>query len=72
MNGNKRIAMTTLFVFLIINGKWLKVQHEELYEFSRLVAGSEAGLKDSIVQLIKQFISNHIVDLPKQDLEETK
>ena len=33
-NGNKRIAMTTLFVFLYRNGKWLKVDTQELYNFT--------------------------------------
>lgn len=37
-NGNKRIAMTTLFVLLHKNGKWLKVDTQELYNFTVWVA----------------------------------
>jgi death-on-curing family protein len=39
-NGNKRIAMTTLFVFLYKNGKWLKVDAQELYNFTVWIAQS--------------------------------
>ena len=34
-NGNKRIAMTTLFVFLYKRKKWLKVDNQELYNFAK-------------------------------------
>ena len=37
-NGNKRIAVTTLLVFLYENGKWLKVGNQELYSFAVWVA----------------------------------
>ena len=37
-NGNKRIAVTTLFVFLSINKKWIKVDNQELYNFAVWVA----------------------------------
>src|SRR5512143_1779382 len=45
-NGNKRIAMTTLFVFLHKNKKWLRVDNQELYNFARWVAESNPKIKD--------------------------
>ena len=39
-NGNKRIAMTILFVFLHRNKKWLKVNTQELYNFAMWVTQS--------------------------------
>ena len=39
-NGNKRIAMTTLFVFLYKNKKWLKIDSKELYDFALWVTQS--------------------------------
>ena len=33
-NGNKRIAMTTLFAFLYKNKRWLKADNRELYNFA--------------------------------------
>lgn len=62
-NGNKRIAMTTLFVFLYINGKWLKVDTQNLYNFAVWVAGSPAELKDDVVAGIERYIKSHISDL---------
>ena len=33
-NGNKRMAVTALFLFLYLNKKWLKVDNTELYNFA--------------------------------------
>lgn len=60
-NGNKRIAMTTLFVFLYKNKKWLKVDNQELYNFAVWVAGSPAKLKDSVVEGIEKFIKLYMI-----------
>lgn len=64
-NGNKRLAMTTLFVFLYKNKKWLKVSNQELYNFSVWVAQSPAKLKDAVVQGIKKFLEIYIVSLKR-------
>src|SRR5574343_88466 len=37
-NGNKRIAITSLFVFLTVNDKWLRVPMDKLYQFAVWVA----------------------------------
>jgi death-on-curing family protein len=60
-NGNKRIAMTTLFVFLYKNGKWLKVNEKELYNFAVWVAQSPARLKDEVVKGIEKFLKTYLV-----------
>jgi death-on-curing family protein len=62
-NGNKRIAMTTLFVFLYKNKKWLKVDNKKLYNFAVWVAGSLPELKGETVKAIEHFIKNHLVNL---------
>ena len=62
-NGNKRIAMTTLFVFLYKNGKWLKVNGQELYNFSVWVAGSPAKLKDAVVSGIEKFLESYLINV---------
>jgi len=63
MNGNKRIALTALLVFLFLNGKWLSVQQEELYQFIVNVAGSDARDKDRVIAGIKDFIAAHLSKL---------
>ena len=55
-NGNKRVAVVTLIYFLSSNGRNLKVGNEELYEFSKKIASSEAEHKDIILAEIRDFI----------------
>ena len=62
-NGNKRIALTTLFVFLYMNGKWLKVDTQSLYNFTVWIAQSPAELKDEVVMGIEKFIKSYMVKL---------
>ncbi len=62
-NGNKRIAMTTLFVFLYKNKKWLKVDTQELYNFTVWVAQSPRKVKEEVVKAIEKFFKVHIVNL---------
>ena len=62
-NGNKRISLTTLLVFLHRNGKWLAADAQELYNFTVWVAQSPAELKDEVVMGIEKFIKSHLVKL---------
>lgn len=62
-NGNKRIAMTTLFYFLYKNGKWLRVDNQELYNFAKWVAASNPKLKEPTIFAIQQFIKTYIINL---------
>ena len=64
-NGNKRIAMTALMVFLYKNKKWLKVDNKEFYNFSMWVAQSPARAKDEAVSATEKFIKAYLVDLQK-------
>ena len=62
-NGNKRIAMVTLFVFLYFNKKWLRVDDKELYNFAMWVAQSPARLKTDTVKATERFIKSFVIDL---------
>ena len=62
-NGNKRIAMQTLFVFLRKNKKWLRVDTKELYNFAVWVAQSPPKLKKETVEAIQKFLNTYLVDL---------
>jgi len=62
-NGNKRIAMTTLFVFLYKNKRWIKVDTQELYNFTVWVAQSPPRVKDETVKAIEKFLKAYMVDL---------
>ncbi len=56
VNGNKRIAVTTMITFLLLNKKWLNVSNEELYEIAVWVAKSNPKTKDGVILAIKNFI----------------
>lgn len=62
-NGNKRLAMTTLFIFLFRNKKWIEVDTQELYNFAVWVAESNSKLKTDTIRAIETFLSNYLVDI---------
>jgi len=61
-NGNKRIAITTLLLFLFANNKWIRADAQELYNFTVWIAQSPAELKDQVIGAIQKFIRNHLTD----------
>ena len=62
-NGNKRIAMTTLLVFLAKNRRWLKVNVQEFYEFTMRIASSPAEDRREYSRIVVNFISKHLITL---------
>ena len=62
-NGNKRIAMTALFYFLYKNKKWLRVDNQELYNFAKWVAESNAKLKEETIAAIRKFLGTYMENL---------
>jgi death-on-curing family protein len=62
-NGNKRIAITTLFYFLYKNGKWIRADTQELYNFTVWIAQSPARYKDEAVRATQKFLKDHIQNL---------
>lgn len=61
-NGNKRVAITTLLVFLLDNNKWLRADTQELYNFTVWVAQSPSQAKDQVVEATENFINRHLVN----------
>lgn len=62
-NGNKRIAIATLFFFLHKHNKWLKIDNQELYNFAKFVASSNPKLKEDMVKTVKTFLKLYISEL---------
>ncbi len=62
-NGNKRIAMTALFVFLYKNKKWMSVDTQELYNFTVWIAQSPPKVKKETVLAIEKFLKSHMTSL---------
>jgi len=59
-NGNKRLALTSLLVFLYKNNKWLKADKKELYNLAVWVAQSPAFAKDQVIVVIENFIKKYL------------
>lgn len=62
INGNKRIAVSSVLVFLAINNKWLYVSNTDMYEMAVTVAKSSPQLHKGVICLIKDFIDKNIGD----------
>lgn len=59
-NGNKRIAVATLLIFLYLNKKWLKSTESELYLLARWVAESPAEAKEEVINYIEKFVKKRL------------
>ena len=64
LNGNKRIAITTLLVFLYLNNKWLFADLETFYQLALFVAESKAKDREIVMATIRVFIKKHIMMRP--------
>ena len=62
-NGNKRIAVTTLFVFLAMNDKWLRVDKTKLYNVALWVAESPPEAMTETVSYLEKFIKKNIINV---------
>ena len=58
-NGNKRIAVTALFYYLMKNRRDIRMSNEDVYEFARKVAMSNPANKDTVLRDIEAFIERH-------------
>lgn len=65
-NGNKRIAMTTVFYFLYKNDKWILVSNQQLYNFSKWVAESSPDVRNETIAAIEKFLKKYLVEVKKE------
>jgi death-on-curing family protein len=68
-NGNKRIAIATLLVFLLRHKKWLEVDTKDLYDFTVRIAESKPKEKNFVVAAITGLIVNSMVDAEWEDTD---
>jgi len=62
-NGNKRIAVITLLIFLSLNKKWLEIPPLILYKIAVSVAESDPKEREGVLKEIKKIIEKYIIDL---------
>ena len=65
-NGNKRIAVMSLLVFLSLNNRWLSIEPVDLYKLARYVAATKTEIKDIVLKKIEKEIINYIIFFPKK------
>jgi prophage maintenance system killer protein len=61
-NGNKRLAVTTMLVFLFLNGKWLRVDTHGFYDFAVWVAESRSEFKDEVISAIRKYLMRNVIE----------
>ena len=61
-NGNKRVALLSLLLFLYLNGKWLRTGITDLYNLSVLVAASPPEQMNEYLACINSFIETFVID----------
>lgn len=65
-NGNKRVAVMTVLIFLAKNYKWLKVSPDLLYNTAVWVAESPPDFKDQVVEAFTKLVKKHLVDIKRK------
>lgn len=61
-NGNKRVAITVLSVFLLKNQKWLAMDGDLLYRLTVWIARSKPEDKDFVLAGIQRLLESHLQD----------
>lgn len=62
-NGNKRIAVISLLIFLFLNNKWLEIPTITLYKIALSVAKSEALKRGDVIKEIDEMLEKYIIDV---------
>ncbi len=61
-NGNKRIAIMALLYSLHKNGKWLKIDNQQLYNFAKWIAASDPAVKEQVLGAIYEILRKYSIN----------
>ncbi|NMC36386.1 type II toxin-antitoxin system death-on-curing family toxin [Candidatus Beckwithbacteria bacterium] len=64
-NGNKRIAVMAILVFLHGNNKWISIKPSSLYEMAIFVSQSKPNEKDTVYSRVKNKMKPFIINRDK-------
>jgi death-on-curing family protein len=62
-NGNKRIAVMSLLVYIAINGMWINISPAKLYDLACEVSKSSPKNRMTIMEYIETMISEYLSSL---------
>jgi death-on-curing family protein len=60
-DGNKRMGIFVLIIYLAKNGYWLDTTNEELFDMTVYTAASGMKEKDEVVKKIEEFVEGNMV-----------
>lgn len=60
-NGNKRIAVSALLIFLFLNSRWLKARQDAVYHQAMFVAKSKPEEREIVLAQFSRWLKRHIV-----------
>ena len=60
-DGNKRMGIFVLLIYLAKNGYWLDCSEEELFEITVYTAGSDVKDMEEVVEKIEGFVEMNLV-----------
>jgi len=66
-NGNKRIAVISLLLFLLLNGRWVDLELEKFHKTTILVAESKPEERGEILQKLHRLITKSLVEVKEGD-----
>ncbi len=67
LNGNKRIAVISLLLFLLLNGKWLDLKWEFFYKTTMIVAESEPREREGVLRELNNLIKEFQIEPVERD-----
>lgn len=60
-DGNKRMGIFSLLLYLYKNGYWLDATNDELFDITVYTASSKVEDMQKVVNKIKRFVEEHVV-----------
>ena len=60
---NTMISLSAVLVFLYKNKKWIRISHQELYDFAVWVTQSPPFFQEETIQAIEKFLRAYTVDI---------
>jgi len=61
-NGNKRIAVMTLLIFLRFNNKWIRIPNDLLYDLAKGIAASLPKEREKVLQDLNDLIKEYMIE----------
>ena len=68
IDGNKRTAMATTFLFLAGNRRWWQAESEDVRAHVAWIAASDAAARDEVLHYMTKYFSARLVDIDLDDV----